>query len=510
MMSTKDTAALLDNCLRVRKLTRSVHHEHIREIFGSYGRIQSVEILVDKRNGVSKGIALVSFCSLEDAENAMFYLDGGQIDGCAIEVSITERSVGNKRESAKHAKSQRKVDNHQISPGTADAAYTGGTQSYENTGSRDENAAGVQRNEATLRHEVSREGSVQRRVVNQRDPIADSSRGMHVQQRLDRSFVRNENRVDVLSYRQHDRVERIPVHRQEQPGTHSRYSGDIGAVMYGRPEGIYGYFGGRPSHVMNYTVPMRNHPVELSMRHDPIRNGFRDDARIPYAAPRLEEPNSRRVDEDSRRRSPGRYVPKDRSIMSGRDVPPRYRSRSRERALASSRIESSSHYGPNNPPNRSNEARLAPVRDRNRRVVDARERERETRRSADSRAAADRRIPDVRDRGRRPLDDRGRDGRRVDSRERDRRVDADSRDRNKYSRPSRSASSSLPVDPRRRRRRSNSDSSSHSSASSGSSAGSSSGKKSGRSSSRSRSSSKSTGSNSSDSHGGKDLSDRLP
>ena len=503
MMSTKDTAALLDNCLRVRKLTRSVHHAHIREIFGSYGRIQSVEILVDKRNGVSKGVALVSFCSLEDAENAMFYLDGGQIDGCVIEVSITERNVGDKRESAKHMKSQRKVDNHHISSETADAVNTG-IRNREISSGRD-NAVVIQRNEAMLRHEVSREGSMQRRVVNQRDPIAESSRGMHVQQRLDRNFVRNENRVDVVSNSRHDRGGRIPVHRQEH---NSRYSGDIGAVMYGRPDSIYGNFGGRPSHAINYTVPLRNLPVELSMRHDPIRNGFRDDSRIPYAAPRLDDPNSRRIEEDSRRRSPGRYVPKDRSVMSGRDVAPRYRSRSRERAIASSRMESSSHYGPYNPANRSNDARLAPVRDRDQRIVDTREKV--TRRSADSRVAPDRRIPDVRDRGRRPLDDRGRDGRRVDSRERDRRVDADSRDRNKYSRRSRSASSSLPVDPRRRRRRSNSDSSSHSSASSGSSSGSSSGKKSGRSSSRSRSSSKSTSSSSSDSHGGKDLSGRLP
>ena len=42
----------------------------------------------DRRNHLSKGQATISFVSEKDAEHAMFYLDGGQIDGNVIKVSF--------------------------------------------------------------------------------------------------------------------------------------------------------------------------------------------------------------------------------------------------------------------------------------------------------------------------------------------------------------------------------------------------------------------------------------
>jgi RNA-binding protein with serine-rich domain 1 len=61
---------------------------HIKEIFGHYGKVKDVDLPIDPRNGVPKGIATVVFHEEKDAEQAMFYLDGGKIDGNTIKVSF--------------------------------------------------------------------------------------------------------------------------------------------------------------------------------------------------------------------------------------------------------------------------------------------------------------------------------------------------------------------------------------------------------------------------------------
>lgn len=77
-----------DNLLHVSNLTRNVKASHLHEIFGHYGEIKSVDLEIDKNVGLSKGFAHVRFQSAEDADEAMLHLDGGQIDGQTIKVSL--------------------------------------------------------------------------------------------------------------------------------------------------------------------------------------------------------------------------------------------------------------------------------------------------------------------------------------------------------------------------------------------------------------------------------------
>ena len=65
---------------------RNVCSAHLKEIFGSFGLLESIELDVDKRNGMSKGIAKVCFLSKKDAETAIIYMDGGQIDGSVVSI----------------------------------------------------------------------------------------------------------------------------------------------------------------------------------------------------------------------------------------------------------------------------------------------------------------------------------------------------------------------------------------------------------------------------------------
>lgn len=61
---------------------------HLKEIFGTYGQVKDVDLPLDRRNGLHLGSATVVFNEEKEAEQAMFYMDGGQIDGNTIKVSF--------------------------------------------------------------------------------------------------------------------------------------------------------------------------------------------------------------------------------------------------------------------------------------------------------------------------------------------------------------------------------------------------------------------------------------
>lgn len=74
--------------LLVENLTRNVNAGHLKEIFGTYGLVHSVELAMDKSVNLPKGFAFVEFEELIDAERAVDFLDRGQIDGNIIRVSF--------------------------------------------------------------------------------------------------------------------------------------------------------------------------------------------------------------------------------------------------------------------------------------------------------------------------------------------------------------------------------------------------------------------------------------
>lgn len=66
----------------VDRLTRNVHEGHIREIFGAYGHVRTV------KHHRQRGWAHVEYDEGEAARRAIHGMDGGQIDGSVIRVSI--------------------------------------------------------------------------------------------------------------------------------------------------------------------------------------------------------------------------------------------------------------------------------------------------------------------------------------------------------------------------------------------------------------------------------------
>ncbi|XP_030044892.1 RNA-binding protein with serine-rich domain 1-like [Microcaecilia unicolor] len=74
--------------VHIGRLTRNVTKEHILEIFSTYGKIKSIDMPVDRLHmHLSKGYAYVEFDLPDEADKALKYMDGGQIDGQEITIS---------------------------------------------------------------------------------------------------------------------------------------------------------------------------------------------------------------------------------------------------------------------------------------------------------------------------------------------------------------------------------------------------------------------------------------
>lgn len=69
-------------------MDRNVKNEHLVEIFGHYGTVRKADLQIDSRVKLSKGFAYVEYSNPTDAENAQIHLDGGQLDGNVLKVSL--------------------------------------------------------------------------------------------------------------------------------------------------------------------------------------------------------------------------------------------------------------------------------------------------------------------------------------------------------------------------------------------------------------------------------------
>ena len=67
--------------LHVGHLTRNVNDAHIKEIFGTFGALKSVELAIDRVVNLPRGFAYVEFENRADAEKAKAHMHGGQLDG---------------------------------------------------------------------------------------------------------------------------------------------------------------------------------------------------------------------------------------------------------------------------------------------------------------------------------------------------------------------------------------------------------------------------------------------
>lgn len=107
---------MTNTCIYVYNLTKNVSEKHLKEIFTCFGALKTVNLLVEKEENEKeqkikefKGgrYAKLEFETKEDAENAMEYMNGGQIDGKMIALKYEKGSEDSQYEHEKHVKEKR-------------------------------------------------------------------------------------------------------------------------------------------------------------------------------------------------------------------------------------------------------------------------------------------------------------------------------------------------------------------------------------------------------------------
>ncbi|KAG9285866.1 hypothetical protein G9A89_013291 [Geosiphon pyriformis] len=75
----------------VEKLTKNVTVAHLTEIFGSFGHINHIDLPTNRKWNANRGIAYIEYASRAEAERAISYMDGGQLDGSELTCSLVPR-----------------------------------------------------------------------------------------------------------------------------------------------------------------------------------------------------------------------------------------------------------------------------------------------------------------------------------------------------------------------------------------------------------------------------------
>lgn len=87
--------------LYVGNLSYDTTEEELRNLFGTVGTVQLVELIKDRDSGTSKGFAFVTMSSQEDANKAIQQLNGRSLGNRELRVSTArpreERSSGGYR-----------------------------------------------------------------------------------------------------------------------------------------------------------------------------------------------------------------------------------------------------------------------------------------------------------------------------------------------------------------------------------------------------------------------------
>ncbi|KAK6052378.1 RNA-binding protein with serine-rich domain 1 family protein [Cooperia oncophora] len=95
--------------ISVRNLSRNVTKEHLAEIFGMYGQIKSCDLPPERfYSHLHRGYGYVEYENAEDAEKALKYFDGGQIDGQVVSVELTLNRAASRRSPARKSPARRR------------------------------------------------------------------------------------------------------------------------------------------------------------------------------------------------------------------------------------------------------------------------------------------------------------------------------------------------------------------------------------------------------------------
>jgi RNA recognition motif-containing protein len=81
----------MNSRLYVGNLSYDVSSDSLRDFFGSYGHVNDVYVVRDRRSGRPRGCAFITMGSETQARGAICDLDNAMFEGRALRVTIAER-----------------------------------------------------------------------------------------------------------------------------------------------------------------------------------------------------------------------------------------------------------------------------------------------------------------------------------------------------------------------------------------------------------------------------------
>lgn len=84
------TELIMSKKLFVGGLSWSIRDESLKEAFGVHGDVQEAIVILERGTNRSRGFGFVTFATEEEAQTALEFMNGTEIDGRAIHVSLAE------------------------------------------------------------------------------------------------------------------------------------------------------------------------------------------------------------------------------------------------------------------------------------------------------------------------------------------------------------------------------------------------------------------------------------
>jgi len=86
--------------LFIGKLSFDTSEKTLSDLFGQYGEVTSVAVIMDKQTNQSRGFAFVEMPNIKAAQDAIKGLDGKEVDGRNIVVSAAKEREAKPRNHA--------------------------------------------------------------------------------------------------------------------------------------------------------------------------------------------------------------------------------------------------------------------------------------------------------------------------------------------------------------------------------------------------------------------------
>lgn len=81
---------IMNNKIYVGNLSFNLSNQDLTEAFSQFGTVRSARIITDRDTNRSKGFAFVEMATGEEADTAISQLNGTNLDGRALNVSIAK------------------------------------------------------------------------------------------------------------------------------------------------------------------------------------------------------------------------------------------------------------------------------------------------------------------------------------------------------------------------------------------------------------------------------------